>query len=90
MLIVYIGGFPIFMKWEIKYRIQQLILMSDLMVFWTALPYILFGDVFRLSEKISPNNPRNGKYILRFLGVLSILLGIVLIFAGLHITNNMM
>lgn len=90
MLIVYIGGFPIFMKWEIKYRIQQLILMADLMVFWTALPYILFGDVFRLSEKISPNNPRNGKYILRFLGVLSILLGIVLIFAGLHITNNMM
>lgn len=89
MLIVYIGGFPIFMKWETKYRIQQLILMADLMVFWTALPYILFGDIFRLSEKISPNNPGNGKVILRILGVVSILFGIALMFIGLHITNNM-
>ena len=90
MLLIYIAGFPLIMQYELKYRIQQLILMADFLFFWTLFPYILFGDVFRLSEKISPNNPRNGRYIMRFLGVLSILLGIVLIFAGLHITNNMM
>ena len=90
MLLIYIAGFPLIMQYELKYRIQQLILMADFLFFWTLFPYILFGDVFRLSEKISPDNPRNGRYIMRFLGVLSILLGIVLIFAGLHITNNVM
>ena len=90
MLLIYIAGFPLIMQYELKYRIQQLILMADFLFFWTLFPYILFVDGFRVSGKISPYNPRNGRYIMRFLGVLSILLGIVLIFAGLHITNNMM
>ena len=90
MLLTYIAGFPLIMKYELKYRIQQLILMVNFLFFWTLFPYILFGDVFRLSEKISPNNPRNGRYIMCFFGVLSILFGIALLFIGLHVTNNMM
>ena len=65
--------------------IQQLILMADIMVFWSALPYLLFGDVFRMSERINPDNPRNGKYVLRILGTASIILGFVLIFVSLNL-----
>lgn len=64
MLFVYINGFPMIMSSSLKNIIQQLILMADIMVFWSALPYLLFGDVFRMSERINPDNPRNGKYVL--------------------------
>lgn len=47
---------------------------------FTLLPYILFGDIGRISKKINPKNPRNGKYVLNILGVLSIILGFLLIF----------
>ena len=89
MLFVYINGFPAFLKTGTKNIIQQLILMADIMVFWTALPYILFGDIFRLSEHINPNNPRNGKYVLRILGVVSIILGFVCIVVGVYVTNSL-
>ena len=84
MLFVYINGFPMIMSSSLKNIIQQLILMADIMVFWSALPYLLFGDVFRMSERINPDNPRNGKYVLRILGTASIILGFVLIFVSLY------
>ena len=85
MLFVYINGFPMIMSSSLKNIIQQLILMADIMVFWSALPYLLFGDVFRMSERINPDNPRNGKYVLRILGTASIILGFVLIFVSLYL-----
>ena len=85
MLFVYINGFPMIMSSSLKNIIQQLILMADIMVFWSALPYLLFGDVFRMSERINPANPRNGKYVLRILGTASIILGFVLIFVSLYL-----
>ena len=85
MLFVYINGFSMIMSSSLKNIIQQLILMADIMVFWSALPYLLFGDVFRMSERINPDNPRNGKYVLRILGTASIILGFVLIFVSLNL-----
>lgn len=85
MLFVYINGFPMIMSSSLKNIIQQLILMADILVFWSALPYLLFGDVFRMSERINPDNPRNGKYVLRILGTASIILGFVLIFVSLYL-----
>ena len=85
MLFVYINGFSMIMSSSLKNIIQQLILMADIMVFWSALPYLLFGDVFRMSERINPDNRRNGKYVLRILGTASIILGFVLIFVSLYL-----
>ena len=85
MLFVYINGFPMIMSSSLKNIIQQLILMADILVFWSALPYLLFSDVFRMSERINPDNPRNGKYVLRILGTASIILGFVLIFVSLYL-----
>ena len=85
MLFLYINGFSMIMSSSLKNIIQQLILMADIMVFWSALPYLLFGDVFRMSERINPDNPRNGKYVLRILGTASIILGFVLIFVSLYL-----
>ena len=85
MLFVYINGFPMIMSSSLKNIIQQLILMADILVFWSALPYLLFGDVFRMSERINPDNPRNGKYVLQILGTASIILGFVLIFVSLYL-----
>ena len=85
MLFVYINGFSMIMSSSLKNIIQQLILMADILVFWSALPYLLFGDVFRMSERINPDNPRNGKYVLRILGTASIILGFVLIFVSLYL-----
>ena len=87
MLFVYINGFPMIMSSSLKNIIQQLILMADILVFWSALPYLLFGDVFRMSERINPDNPRNGKYVLRILGTASIILGFVLIFVSLYLSS---
>ena len=85
MLFVYINGFSMIMSSSLKNIIQQLILMAGIMVFSSALPYLLFGDVFRMSERINPDNPRNGKYVLRILGTASIILGFVLIFVSLYL-----
>ena len=87
MLLVYINGFPMFLKTGTQNIIRQLILMADIMLFWTLLPYILFGDVFRLSERVNPNNPQNGKYVLKIMGVVSILIGVALIVVGTYVTD---
>ena len=50
MLLIYIAGFPLIMQYELKYRIQQLILMADFLFFWTLFPYSHFVDLFRLFE----------------------------------------
>ena len=90
MLLVYVTGFSGLLRTSTRNIVQQLILMADIMVLWTALPYILFGDMFRLSERINPNNPQNGKYVLRILGVASILLGVALLVAGVYVTDSML
>lgn len=72
-----------------KHNMQQIILCADLLLFWTALPYVLFGDMFRLSERINPDNPKNGKYVLRILGTASIILGIVLLFGSIYISQKL-
>ncbi len=89
LLLIYINGIPLFAEYELKNKIRQGILCADLMLFWSAFPYFLFGDVFRLSEKINPNNPQNGKYVLKILGTISIVLGFVLLIIGNEITKTM-
>ena len=86
MLLVYINGFPA--MWNISWEnnLRQVVLCADIMVLWSALPYFLFGDIFRMSEKINPDNPQNGKYVLRILGIAGIILGFVLIFITVKIT----
>ena len=89
MLLVYVTGFSGLLRTSTRNIVQQLLLMADIMVFWTALPYILFGDMFRLSERINPDNPQNGKYVLRILGAASILLGVALLVAGVYVTDSL-
>ena len=86
MLLVYINGFPA--MWNISWEnnLRQVVLCADIMVLWSALPYFLFGDIFRMSEKINPDNPQNGRYVLRILGIAGIILGFVLIFITVKIT----
>ncbi len=86
-VLVEINSIPLFAKYSLETKIQQGTLSVDLLVFWTALPYILFGDMFRLSEKINPDNPQNGKYVLKILGAASIFFGILLMFAAQEITS---
>lgn len=90
MLLVYVTGFSGLLRTSTRNIVGQLILMADVMVFWTALPYILFGDMFRLSERVNPNNPQNGKYVLRILGVTSILFGVALLVGGVYVTDSML
>ena len=89
MLLLYINGFDMLMTSSWKHNMQQIILCADLLLFWTALPYVLFGDMFRLSERINPDNPKNGKYVLRILGTASIILGIVLLFGSIYISQKL-
>lgn len=56
----------------------QLLNFFIIFVFFTALPYIFFGDIGRLSEKINPKNPKNGKYVVNIFGILSFVIGIIL------------
>ena len=85
LLLIFINGIPMFLEYEPKIMIRQLILGADLMLFWSLIPYLLIGDVFRLSEKINPDNPKNGKYILRIIGISSIVFGFVLLFVGVKV-----
>lgn len=89
MLFVFINGFGLLFKSTPSQRVGQIILWSDFLIFWTALPYMLFGDMFRLSERINPDNPRNGKYILRLLGILSIVFGIALVIFGVYFARQL-
>ena len=82
MLICYIVIFTSlidYSTYRTEYLIDQIQLCAVIMLFWSLLPYLFFGDVFRLSEKISPDNPQNGKYILVIMGVASIMTGALLL-----------
>ena len=59
---------------------EHLYFSVNILVFFTGLPYIFFGDVFYLSEKIYPSNPARGRQLTKVLGVLSIAAGIAMMF----------
>ena len=61
----------------------QLVICADVLIFWSALPYLLFGDAFTLSEMLNRKNPHNGLFVLRTLGIISIVLGFVLLYIAL-------
>ena len=88
MLLVYINGFPMLLKTPPDNIVRQIVLCIDIMLLWTALPYILFGDVFRISERISPHDAEKGRYIERAAAISGIVLGFALIFAVLFIQNG--
>ena len=87
MLTVYINGFPVLLDTPPDNIVRQVVLCIDIMLLWTALPYLLFGDVFRISEKISPSDPSRGVYIERAVAIAGIILGFVLIIAVIAIQN---
>lgn len=62
------------------YFLEHLYFFVNILVFFTGLPYIFFGDVFYLSEKIYPSNPARGRQLTKVLGVLSIAVGIAMMF----------
>ena len=64
----------------------QLVLALDVLIFWSALPYCFFGDIFTLSNIISRKNPHNGKVVLNMLGVASIIAGFVLFILALWLS----
>ena len=59
---------------------EHLYFSVNILVFFTGLPYIFFGDVFYLSEKIYPSNPARGRQLTKVLGVLSIAAAIAMMF----------
>ena len=79
LLLMYVTGGRALYTDDPDYMRRQLCFGSVLLLFWSAIPYFLFGDIFRISEKISPNNPRNGLYVLRILGAASFVVGFVLL-----------
>ena len=89
MMFVMLNGLGMTLRLPVKFLVRWIVMFVDFMLLWSAVPYILFGDMFRLSERINPDNSRNGKYILRILGVVSILLGIALFVWGVYFTNQL-
>ena len=67
-----ISGDPFFL--------EHLYLSVNILVFFTGLPYIFFGDVFYLSEKISPSDPARGRQLTKLLGWLSLAVGVAMVF----------
>lgn len=59
---------------------EHLYFFVNILVFFTGLPYILFGDVFYLSEKLVPSNPARGRQLAKVLGALSIAAGVAMMF----------
>ena len=55
--------------------IQQIITYLDIFVLWTALPYFMFGDIFHISERISPDDPKKGRFIARGIAIAGIIAG---------------
>lgn len=88
MLAVYINGFPALLRTPEDNIVRQVVLCIDIMILWTFLPYLLFGDVFRISEKISPSDHEKGRYIEKAATIAGIVLGFILIFAVLIIQNG--
>ncbi len=64
----------------------QLVICADVFLFWSFLPYFFFGDAFTLSNIINRKNPQNGLFVMRTLGVLSIVIGFVLLIITLNIS----
>lgn len=61
----------------LKFQIYNFLIFF---IFLTLLPYLLFGNVGQLAEKISPRNPRNGRYILNFFAILSFVIAFLLFY----------
>ena len=74
---MYATNNPGIANWSMKMIYYNFIIVF---ICFTGAPYILFGDVGKLSEKINPRNPKNGIYVLRVFGILFIILGIILMF----------
>ena len=74
----FINAVPMILRWRPNQIIMHFITASVFFVFWSALPYFMFGDIFRISEKIWPTNPQNGRYITKLVGSLSFIVGFVL------------
>ena len=64
----------------------QLVICEDVLIFWSFLPYLFFGDAFTLSNIINRKNPQKGLFIMRMLGVASIAIGFVLLIIALNIS----
>ena len=47
------------------------------LILLTLIPYLSFGDVGRLSRRISPNDYRRGEWLMKAIGCLSIIAGIL-------------
>lgn len=48
--------------------------------FFSAIPYICFGDLFGISRLISKKNPFLGKKVLKVIGFISLILGVVFVY----------
>lgn len=59
---------------------QHLYISVVMLVFFSGLPYLLFGDVGYLSERLYPSNPARGKQLTVVLGVASLIIGTVMMF----------
>ena len=81
LLFVVIAVMPSVFQKEPFNRLD-IIMPLNFLFFWSAIPYFLFGDVFRLSEKIYPKDPKIGRFIQKSLGVLSFVFGIALTIIG--------
>ena len=65
-------------EWD-KQTYHNIVMWINVLFFWSSIPYILFGDVFRLSEKIYPKNLTKSRYIEKALGFASLIFGMVLL-----------
>lgn len=63
---------------DLHYPVRHYLTGLLFFVLISALPYICLGDVGRLSRKINPNNPSNGKKLLKLIGWLSLIAGFAL------------
>ena len=77
LLFVFIAVMPAVFRKEPFNRLD-IIMPLNFLFFWSAIPYFLFGDIFRLSEKIYPKDPKTGRFIQKALGFISFVLGFAL------------
>ena len=81
LLFVVIAVMPSVFQKEPFNRLD-IIMPLDILFFWSAIPYFLFGDVFRLSEKIYPKDHKIGRFIQKALGFISFVFGFALAIIG--------
>lgn len=65
---------------NLYYPLRHYMTGLDLFILLSALPYFCLGDVGRLSRKINRNNPAKGKKLLKLIGWLSLIAGLMLLF----------